>query len=504
MQDDTFRYQSDTTVNAGAVLELAGAKNWEDGTTGWDLTLNNATLDKTNTGYNTFNNSNVTVSGASTINITNNGSNNQLFIGGNGGTGLTGSGTLTVNNTGTTTTGLTLRNSGNATRFDGDMIVNGGVLNVGNGTSLTLDNTDLTLNGAILDMDGAFANTAADASVKSLAGDTTSSVVLGAQTLTLGTNNGDGADFAGVIGGTGALTKTGTGTQTLSGVNTYTGATTVTSGTLEVAGSGVLGGGNYGSSITVGSGGMLKLSTDANQTLSGVISGTGALQKNNSGTLTLRSTVANTYSGGTTINDGIVSLGTGGGVTSDQDALGTGSVSVNSGGELRLWISNTGSYTIDNAFTLDGGTVHGEDGIYDLSGAMTLAAGGGTLSGKWSGKGITVSGTISGTGALTIDEKAGGNGGEVILTANNNYTGGTTVDGGTLKLTGSGRIGNGGLTVNNGGTLSVATNAYNSLGGAITVNEGGTLSTDSTGQNAHNIARDSHQWRHANLQRKLV
>ena len=279
--------------------------------------------------------------------------------------------------------------------------------------------------------------------------------------------------------GSDPLIKSGGGTLTLAGANTYTGATTVTAGTLEIGGAGSLGSGSYAG--TIANSGAFEYNSSANQTLSGVISGTGSVVKGNSGTLTLGSTVANTYSGGTTINDGIISLGTGGGVTSHQDALGTGAVTANSGGELRLWISNTGSYTIDNAFTLDGGTVHGEDGIYDLSGAMTLAAGGGTLSGKWSGKGITVSGTISGTGALTIDEKAGGNGGEVILTANNNFSGGTTVDGGTLKLTGSGRIGNGGLTVNNGGTLSVATNAFNSLGGAITVNEGGTLSTDSTG-----------------------
>ena len=287
--------------------------------------------------------------------------------------------------------------------------------------------------------------------------------------------------------GSDPLIKSGGGTLTLAGANTYTGATTVTAGTLEIGGAGSLGSGSYAG--TIANSGAFEYNSSANQTLSGVISGTGSVVKGNSGTLTLGSTVANTYSGGTTINDGIISLGTGGGVTSHQDALGTGAVTANSGGELRLWISNGGSFTIDNAFTLDGGTVHGEDGIYDLSGAMTLAAGGGTLSGKWSGKAITVSGTISGTGALTIDEKAGGNGGEVILTANNNFSGGTTVDGGTLKLTGSGRIGNGGLTVNNGGTLSVATNAYNSLGGAITVNEGGTLSTDSTGnnQNAHNI-----------------
>ncbi|MGB2561220.1 MAG: autotransporter-associated beta strand repeat-containing protein, partial [Akkermansiaceae bacterium] len=51
----------------------------------------------------------------------------------------------------------------------------------------------------------------------------------------------------------------------------------------------------------------------------------------------------------------------------------------------------------------------------------------------------------------------------------------------------AGRIGDGGLTVNSGGAVSIANDDFNSLDGAITVNEGGTLSTDSTGNNAHNI-----------------
>src|SRR5207247_629185 len=182
------------------------------------------TLDKTNTGYDTFNASNVSLSGATAINVSNNGASNQLFIGGSG-TGLTGTGTLTINNAGSTTTGVSFRTGVNATHFNGAMIVNGGVVNIGSGASLTLDNTDMTLNStAILNLGAAFAQAASDASVKSLSGSGT--VTLVAQTLTLGSNNG-GATFSGVITGSGGVIKTGSGTQVLSGTGSFTGTTTI-------------------------------------------------------------------------------------------------------------------------------------------------------------------------------------------------------------------------------------------------------------------------------------
>ncbi|HEY1769275.1 MAG TPA: autotransporter-associated beta strand repeat-containing protein [Chthoniobacterales bacterium] len=57
------------------------------------------------------------------------------------------------------------------------------------------------------------------------------SVLLGANTLTIGSNNQSTA-FSGVISGTGGVTKSGSGTLTLSGNNTYTGPTAVKAGVL--------------------------------------------------------------------------------------------------------------------------------------------------------------------------------------------------------------------------------------------------------------------------------
>jgi autotransporter-associated beta strand protein len=62
-------------------------------------------------------------------------------------------------------------------------------------------------------------------------------VSLGANNLTVGTNNLS-TTFASTIQGTGgSLTKVGTGTLILSGTNTYTGDTTVNRGLLQVDGS---------------------------------------------------------------------------------------------------------------------------------------------------------------------------------------------------------------------------------------------------------------------------
>jgi autotransporter-associated beta strand protein len=73
--------------------------------------------------------------------------------------------------------------------------------------------------------------------IGSIAGDEGTFVLLGANNLTVGSNNLS-TTFSGVIQGTGgSLTKIGTGTLDLTGANTYTGDTNVNRGVLQVDGS---------------------------------------------------------------------------------------------------------------------------------------------------------------------------------------------------------------------------------------------------------------------------
>lgn len=169
----------------------------------------------------------------------------------------------------------------------------------------------------------------------------------------------------GAIAGTGSLTKSGTGTVILKNANTFTGATVINAGTLQL-GDGT--GGNDGSLATSGitNDGTLAYNLDGNQTAGYAISGSGALTKTGAGTLTL--TAANSYSGGTSVNGGILQAG-------NASAFGdSGStITVNSGGALDINGQNLQAYT--NAIVLNGAGIDANTGaLFNSVGGFQLNA----------------------------------------------------------------------------------------------------------------------------------
>ncbi|MEI6607772.1 MAG: autotransporter-associated beta strand repeat-containing protein, partial [Verrucomicrobiota bacterium] len=155
------------------------------------------------------------------------------------------------------------------------------------------------------------------------------------------------------------------------GISTYHGAWFVIGGEITsvfgdrtvTPGSGYLGGGNFSGTISLATGTILDYASSQNQTLGGVISGTGNLVKEGSGTLTL--SAANTYTGNTTVTSGgMLTVATTGGlkfVVTDATAN---------------KVTGTGSATINGTFTIDTSAVTVTTGSWTLVDATTKSFGG--------------------------------------------------------------------------------------------------------------------------------
>ncbi|RTL99911.1 MAG: autotransporter outer membrane beta-barrel domain-containing protein [Hyphomicrobiales bacterium] len=248
-------------------------------------------------------------------------------------------------------------------------------------------------------------------------------------TLRLGGNSS--ALLNGVIGDTGqyqnfdVLEKTGDSTWALTADNTATQAWTISQGTLQIGN-----GGTTGSILgDVTNNATLAFDRSDTYTYSGIISGSGGVSQIGTGTTVL--TGDSTYSGGTTISAGTLQLGNGG---------------------------TTGSIAGD---VTDNGTL-----AFNRSDDVTFA------------------GTISGTGALN---KLGA--GTLVLTADNSYTGLTTISAGTLQLGNGGTTGSITGNVTNNSILAFDRSDDVTFAGAISgsgaVVQQGTGSTTLTNTNSY-------------------
>ena len=269
----------------------------------------------------------------------------------------------------------------------------------------------------------------------------------------------------------GSLTPAGSTYRLGGGGGVLTFSTAITGGNSLAAfggGSGgaliLTGGNSYTGATTIGSGGTLEFSSVANETLSGNISGGGALVIAGPGTLTLAG--SNSCTGATTISGGVLALS-----STSSIPPGTGNITINSGGALAGGYSTIGGWMSSNRIAAssagvlaltgtDAETVSmaslpnlgvGAAGAATFSGSLTPASCAYNLGGG--GGVLTFSTAITGVNSLAAF--GGGSGGTLILTGNNSYAGATTIaSGGTLEFNAASEYLSG--NISGGGALATA------------------------------------------------
>ena len=354
-----------------------------------------------------------------------------------------------VDNSSTNTTAVTKAGTGawalgGANTFTGGVNLNGGTLYINNNSAL--GSGTFAINGSSVAIDNnsglgvtTSGLTTIDDSASGTAGDFTYG---GTNALNLGSaafnmNLGNGAVRNITLNGNG-LTL---GAVTAGNAHSAVGITVNGSGkTLNI------------NSLVINSSGTnssnkVTFDGSANVTVTGVVSQGpstgGSLAYQGSGTLTLQG--ANTYVGSTTLTAGTVQVA----ATENAGTSGplgkSGTINLN-GGTLQYSSANTYDYSsrfstaASQAYNID---TNGQNVTY----ATTLSSSGGTL-------------TKSGLGKLT-------------LSLGNTYTGATTINGGTLYLSGPGGSTAAASTVavNSGGTLA----GTGTVNGAVNLNSGGAI-----------------------------
>jgi autotransporter-associated beta strand protein len=356
---------------------------------------------------------------------------------------ITLSGTASVNNTITTqpsataTIASTLTGSNGLTKSgDGTLVLSGSNSYTG-GTTISTGTLQLGAGSTVGSISGTISNQGV-----------------------LVVNRSDNLTLSESISGAGSLVKNGSGALILSGSNSYSGGTTISSGTLQAGHNSALGTGSITLGVSGTTASITFTSADAtDRTISNSLASfagsnwntafgsavTGNLTFGNSTSVTLGSTrtfivnnswtsFANSFTGN---GDGITKNGTGTLILLGANTY-TGATTINAG---TLQLGNggaTGSLSTSSAITVNGTLTFNRSGDIAQGTNFSTAA-------------------ITGTGSLIQNGS-----GNLTLNAANTYSGGTTLNSGTLNINNASTLGSGTLTIN-GGTLN------NTSGSAITL-----------------------------------
>ncbi len=325
--------------------------------------------------------------------------------------------------------GIGVRSTNGATT-----ITNAGLIQGGGGTAIQGGNGNVTL---ILQTGSQIVGTAnggAGTNTVTLQGTgTASNAFTNFQSLTMAGTDwtwGGTGTFSTALVQSGTLNLTGTlGTTTASVVATVNAGATLQANASNLP-------------LSVTDNGLVRFQQDSAGTYTGTIGGSGAVEKTGAGTLTVAPSSAggNTYSGGTTITQGTLSVAA-------DNALGAAS------GPLTF---NGGTLQLGSAFDLA------------ASRAVSITANNGTIDTQ--GFNSTIAQNVTGAGGLT---KLGA--GTLTMNGANAYAGGTALNAGTLVV---GDAAHASAALGGGGPVTVAAGAtlggYGSVTGNVTNN--GTLS----------------------------
>ncbi|PVN58070.1 fibronectin-binding autotransporter adhesin ShdA [Salmonella enterica subsp. enterica serovar Anatum] len=418
---------------------------------------------------------------------------------------------------------LILSNTGNDY---GDTVIDGGILaakdaaSLGTGDVTIAENATLALSQGTLDNnvagEGQIVKSGSDELI--VTGDNNYS---GGTTISGGTLTADHADSLGsgdidnsgvlqvgegelenTLSGTGSLVKTGTGELTLSGDNTYSGGTTITGGTLTADHADSLGSGDIDNS------GTLMLDANGAFKLANITTHSGATTALAAGSTLYASQL--TQENGSTLSIDLGAATDDAMITADSVTLG-GTLNISGIGNVTdSWTPEAYTYTLidsDSAITsdfddltiagmnredvdfltIDGKVDETDNTNYDLTASLswyadrdnatTDAHGTFTLSdpdgsfnvaatltdvddtldpgSRWDGKSLTKEGA-----------------GTLILSGDNDYSGGTTINEGTLVAASTTALGTG--LVDNNATLVLDADGAVSAAGGITTHSGAT------------------------------